>query len=589
MCFDYEDDDEDEDEMSAMNYVSEMPNPLILFEDDHLLVINKPPGINTHAVNIDGSAGIYDWLRHREPRWSTLATHQRLDKETSGVLLFGKSRDANQWLARRFELREVRKTYQLLTDRDPGKLPRRVQSQIYKAAGNDFRSVDNHEEGRDAETEFQLVEQRGDHWLIEAIPFTGRTHQIRLHARDAGFPILGDETYGGSPFQRLCLNAHILELVHPITREPIRFEAPVNFAADPNIQLRQSLWPDHQSDASVPLAESTAHDVQPLPAGRRQHVASPGATNAWRLIHGASNGHPGWYVDRLGDYLLSQSEQPATAAQKALLAQWQKELQLKGAYHKQLDRNVRRTSPTEASPTLVAGDIAPEKFPIVENGVRYWMSFIEGYSVGMFLDQKDNRHRLLTAHISRDFNVGLVSNRSHLGGRTVLNTFAYTCGFSVCAALAGATVTSLDLSRKYLDWGRDNFRLNGLDPEPHDFIYGDCFDWMKRLAKKGRTFDVVLIDPPTFSQSKQSGVFRADKDYGTLVELALNLLSANGLLLCSTNCATLRPEPFLETIRAAVEQSGRRIRSEFFATQSPDFPTSRAEPGYLKTVWLRIE
>lgn len=572
---------------------------LILFEDDHLLVVNKPPGINTHAVNIDGSAGIYDWLRHREPRWATLATHQRLDKETSGVLLFAKTREANQWLARRFELREVRKTYQLLTDRDPGPLPRRIKSQIYKAGGNDFRTIDAHEEGRDADTEFQLVRREGSRWRIEAIPFTGRTHQIRLHARDAGFPILGDETYGGSPFTRLCLHAHILEFGHPITREMVRFEAPVDFDTDPHLLLRQTLWPASPAQPFVAYATKVC-------------TTSPsGPTNAWRLIHGASDDHPGWYVDRLGDYLLSQSEYALSPEQRSQLEGWCRQLALKGAYHKQLDRHVRRSAKDQASPDLLFGEPAPDRFEIVENGVRFGLSFAEGYSVGLFLDQKDNRRRLLNGHIARDFEVGRVcnlspaaavehhlaptahpqtssENLSYLAGQNVFNTFAYTCGFSVCAALAGATVTSLDLSRKYLDWGRDNFRFNGLDPAAHDFIYGDCFDWIKRLAKKSRTFNIVLLDPPTFSQSKESGVFRAEKDYGRLVEITLPLLAPAGLLFCSTNCATLRPEPFLETIRAAVLRSGRAIAQEFFAPQTPDFPTSRGEQGYLKTVWLRI-
>ncbi len=575
--------------------------PLILFEDAHLLVINKPPGINTHAVNIDGSAGIYDWLRHRDPRWATLATHQRLDKETSGVLLFAKTREANQWLARRFELREVNKTYQLLTDRDPGILPRRIKSQIYKAGGNDFRTIEVHEEGRDADTEFQLVGREGEHWRIEAIPFTGRTHQIRLHARDAGFPILGDETYGGSPFTRLCLHAHILEFVHPITREPVRFEAPVDFNTDPHLQLRQTLWPDPEGRHSCRPDKSDGRLGDKSLALPTQAAPSEGnATNAWRLIHGASDDQPGWYVDRLGDYLLSQSDLTIAQPQQALLEGWVKQLDLKGAYHKQLDRHVRKSSPTQASPALLFGEAAPERFEIVENGVRYGLSFAEGYSVGLFLDQKDNRRRLLTGHVGREFTEGRHSCRpdrtdTQPGDRNValpfnvLNTFAYTCGFSVCAALAGATVTSLDLSRKYLDWGRDNFRLNQLDPEQHDFIFGDCFDWLKRLAKKGRIFDLVLLDPPTFSQSKESGVFKADKDYGDLVDLALKVLAPEGLLFCSTNCATLRPEPFLEAIRGAAIRSGRAITQEFFAPQTPDFPTSREEQGYLKTVWLRIK
>src|ERR1700722_7436295 len=129
------------------------------------------------------------------------------------------------------------------------------------------------------------------------------------------------------------------------------------------------------------------------------------------------------------------------------------------------------------------------------------LSFTEGYSVGLFLDQRDNRRRFLTNHVAADF--PLFPNGA--AGAEVLNTFAYTCGFSVCAAKAGARTTSLDLSKKYLDWGKRNFALNGLDPAAHDFIYGDTFDWLRRLAKKGRAFDPVVLDPPTFSQSKEPG------------------------------------------------------------------------------------
>ncbi len=84
----------------------------------------------------------------------------------------------------------------------------------------------------------------------------------------------------------------------------------------------------------------------------------------------------------------------------------------------------------------------------------------------------------------------------------------------MCAARVGAHTTSLDLSKKYLEWGKRNFTLNGLDPAAHDFIYGDTFDWLRRLAKKGRVFDAVVLDPPTFSQSKEHGTFRAEKITG---------------------------------------------------------------------------
>src|SRR5437588_11527052 len=91
--------------------------PLIVFEDDHLLVINKPSGLNTHAPSPFAGEGIYDWLRHREPRWASLAIVHRLDKETSGLLVFGKSPKANRSLTEQFTRRQIRKQYLLLTDR----------------------------------------------------------------------------------------------------------------------------------------------------------------------------------------------------------------------------------------------------------------------------------------------------------------------------------------------------------------------------------------------------------------------------------------------------------------------------------------
>ncbi|HKS36428.1 MAG TPA: class I SAM-dependent methyltransferase, partial [Verrucomicrobiae bacterium] len=165
---------------------------------------------------------------------------------------------------------------------------------------------------------------------------------------------------------------------------------------------------------------------------------------------------------------------------------------------------------------------------------------------------------------------------------------AYTCGFSVCAAKAGARTTSVDLSKKYLEWGRRNFVLNGLDPARHEFIYGDAFDWMRRLAKKQRRFDVIVLDPPTFSQSKGHGAFQAEKDYGELVNAALPLLAANGVLLASTNAAKLPPERFLGQVTVAIHSLRRKTVQHHYVPQPPDFPVSRGEPAYLKTVWMRI-
>ncbi len=527
--------------------------PYVLHEDEHLLVVNKPAGWNTHAPSPFAGEGIYDWLKHREPRWANLAIIHRLDKETSGVMVFGKTPLANRSLTEQFESRAVQKTYALLSDRKPDESRFVVKSRISRA-GERYTSGPA---GEPAETRFEIQNSKSEiqndqgtgivRCELCAEPLTGRTHQIRVHAADHGFPILGDTLYGGTPFGRVCLHATELAFQHPASGELVKFSAPVDFGADARLALRTA-------------------------------IIDPRATDAFRHIHGASDGWPRWYVERLGDYLLSQGESPLSNVQRATLDGLPRRV-----YHKTLSRHVRRASATESSPESVLGEPAPERFVVRENGVKFELSFNEGYSVGLFLDQRDNRRRLLTRHVAADFELPASGP-----GLTVLNTFAYTCGFSVCAALAGAQTTSLDLSKKYLEWGRRNFALNGLDPTQHDFIYGDTFDWLKRFAKKGRSFEVVILDPPTFSQSKASGAFRAEKDYGRLVAAALPAVKPGGVLFASTNAAEFPPEKFLDQIHRAIGNVKRKIVEQHYVPQPPDFPISRDEPAYLKTVWLRV-
>ncbi len=527
--------------------------PCVIFEDEHLLVVYKPAGWNTHAPSPFAGEGIYDWLKHREARWSSLAILHRLDKETSGVLVFGKTPLANKSLTEQFTARRVHKKYFLLTDGNAPKNSFTVKTTLLRV-GEKYASRPG---GEIAETKFTPVSDakfainNAGLKMVSAEPLTGRTHQIRVHAAESGFPILGDTLYGGTESARVYLHAAEIEFTHPATNQLVKFFAPVDFGGEPRLALRTA-------------------------------AIEPEITNAFRVIHGASDGWPGWFVEKLGDFLLSQSELPLSVKQNEELARLANIFAARGAYHKMLSRHVRKSNVADASPQLVFGEPAPERFEILENGIRYELSFNEGYSVGLFLDQRDNRRRLVTGHVAADF-FQLPSANSHL-----LNCFAYTCGFSVCAAKAGARVTSLDLSKKYLEWGKRNFALNGLDPAAHDFIFGDTFHWLRRLAKKGRAFDAIVLDPPTFSQSKEHGTFRAEKDYGKLVAAALPVLKAGGVLLASTNAADFSPEEFLAEIEAAVRAANRKIRQRHYVPQPPDFPVSREEPAYLKTVWLNI-
>ena len=547
--------------------------PCVLFEDDHLLVVDKPPGLNTHAPDPFAGEGLHEWLKHREPRWASLAILHRLDKGTSGVMAFAKTPAANRSLTAQFTEHRIRKSYLLLTDHPAAERFFHIRSCIVRA-GSKYRNFPEGYNDAVAETRF-TVEGRnlnaGDAsigllpkhaTLIRAEPVTGRTHQIRVHAAELGFPILGDTLYGGTRFARVCLHAARLELDHPDTSLRMQFESSADFVRDPSAVLRAAL-------------------------------IDPRTTTAWRVIHGAADGWPHWFVDRLGEHGLSQSERAPTPQQRRHLKQWSAassnhaETQpppCRSLYHKTLRQDVRGAPPEEASPELLWGEPAAPTFTITENGLHYQLSFQEGHSVGLFLDQRDNRRRLLANHVAAGFR----PFPRDPAECAVLNAFAYTCAFSVCAARAGANTTSLDLSRKYLDWGRRNFTLNGLDPDDHDFIYGDVFNWLPRLARKGRRFDVILLDPPTFSKSKQSGVFRADKDYGKLIQAVLPMLNSGGTLFASSNTAKLEPRVFLGMCRSAVAKSDRKIAKLHYAPQPPDFPVTRAEPAYLKTVWMKV-
>jgi 23S rRNA (cytosine1962-C5)-methyltransferase len=536
----------------------------VVHEDEDLLVVNKPAGLNTHAPDPYAGEGLYDWLRGREPRWAALAIIHRLDKETSGLIVFSKTPLANRSLTAQFTNHTVRKKYLLLTDRPVPAAGVVARSELVRA-GARYVTRPAREGGAVAETRFRLLGDAGRRLglagsglsacqVVEAEPVTGRTHQIRVHAAGQGFPILGDTLYGGTPAARVFLHASELTLRHPATGQPAVFRAESAFDDADNARL----------DLRLALIE-------------------PEATDAYRVLHGAGDGWPGWYVERFGNYLLSQSEQPPTAAQRAELGRLVKMLSARGAGHRVLRRQVSQTAtrPGPASPQEVLGEAPPEWFVIRENGIQFEIRFAESGSVGLFLDQRDNRRRLLTGHIAAGFAL-------RTEGVEVLNVFAYTCGFSVCAAKAGARATSIDLSKRYLEWGRRTFALNQLDADRHEFLHGDAFDWLRRLGRKQRRFEVILLDPPTFSQSKESGVFRVQKDYERLIGAALPLLRDGGILFASTNAADWPPERFLAGVARPIEAARRPILQRHYAPQPPDFPVARAEPAYLKTVWLRI-
>jgi len=246
-------------------------------------------------------------------------------------------------------------------------------------------------------------------------------------------------------------------------------------------------------------------------------------TNAYRLLDDVA----GLVVDRYGSAaIIYRYEGRCTlSAEKirALAEEIRQENELRSVWLKEffIDRN--QNSPTTE---LLLGE-ADEEVVAVENDLKFLIRPREGYSPGLFLDQKENR-KLLGAR-ARD--------------KRVLNGFAYTCGFSVACAKGGAReVMSVDLSKRYLEWGKENFALNGV--VGGDFLAADLFAWAKRAGQ----WDLVILDPPSFSRSKKTGTFSLKKDLPKLLKIGVDLTAPGGEFFFSCNHSELSSQKLRDTL-----------------------------------------
>jgi 23S rRNA (cytosine1962-C5)-methyltransferase len=174
--------------------------------------------------------------------------------------------------------------------------------------------------------------------------------------------------------------------------------------------------------------------------------------------------------------------------------------------------------------------------------------------------------------------------------RTVLNLFAYTCGFGVCARRGGAQrVLNLDLSRAYLAWGQDNYALNDLAVDPRDFVNGDALDWLARFARRQQTFDLVIVDPPSFSSTRR-GAFAAERDYPRLAAAAARVVAPGGILLAATNHAGISGSRFDAVLARGVAEAKRRPELlRRWHEPALDFPVAPGDAPYLKVRALALE
>ncbi|HET6886927.1 MAG TPA: class I SAM-dependent methyltransferase [Candidatus Udaeobacter sp.] len=231
-------------------------------------------------------------------------------------------------------------------------------------------------------------------------------------------------------------------------------------------------------------------------------------------------------------------------------------------------RFVARKSEQREPPRLICGDPAENLQTIAtERRLKFGIDFGAGFSVGLFPDQRENR-----SYVRR------------IAPKRLLNCFAYTCSFSVSAAYVGATTLNIDLSKKSLARGRESFALNRLATMMgHRFIVDDVMTVLPRLARKGEKFDVIILDPPTFSRSPGGKTFHVENDFEKLLVASLELTERNSHVLVSTNCATLG-EHALEVMARYGLKAARRAGSFHRSPPLPDFP-----PGTgASSIWLTL-
>jgi 23S rRNA (cytosine1962-C5)-methyltransferase len=303
-------------------------------------------------------------------------------------------------------------------------------------------------------------------------------------------------------------------------------------AYSPESQIRVRIWTWEQDEAvdDAFLARRLDRSI-----ARRRGLDPEGRTTAFREVHAESDGLPGVIVDRYAGFRVVQllsagAERWRAVVIEALAARHD----VQGVYERS-DVSVRELEGLELRSGRLWGEEPPPRLLIEEHGVAYHVDVRSGQKTGFYLDQREHRERL----------------RRGLGEVEVLNAFAYTGGFSVCALLGGAhSVLSIDSSAEALELARANIALNGLPPERCEWVEGDAFVELRRLRDRAAGFDVIVLDPPRFAATAAQAE-RAARGYKDINLLAFKLLRPGGRLYTFSCSGGVSAELFEKIIAGA--------------------------------------
>jgi 23S rRNA (cytosine1962-C5)-methyltransferase len=427
--------------------------------------------------------------------------------------------------------------------------------------------------GKRAVTHVKVLARRGDRALLELVLETGRTHQARVQLAKAGAPIAGDALYGKTRAPRLMLHASGLALEHPTRGGRVAYASPPppDFAR----WLERGDAGTTVYDDPAALAAAIALAVE-----RRWGLGRAGAgartTTAFRLVNEDGDALPGLAVDVYDGWLVAQfhgDDVPRDRVLDALEA-----VGFDGVYLKVRPKqanvlvDTRREDLAPRAP--VRGRAAPEEVGVTEEGMPLLVRLGDGLSTGLFVDQRGNRRRV----------------RALAAGVHVANLFAYTCAFTVAAALGGAERTvSVDASAAALERGRGNLAHAGVaDDARHTMVAGDVFAWLARATRRGERYGLVVLDPPSYSTTKR-GRFVADSDYARLAADAMAILAPGGRLLACTNHRGISRSRFRRVLFDAARLAKRDATQVKDLPEGLDFPTPPGGEPHTKSVLVTLQ
>ena len=457
-------------------------------ETPDFIALTKPYAIRTQQLS-DGQFGFVDFLTEKLKK-SLYVAHE-LDKSVSGIMLFAKSKESAAALSQLFEKQQIKKTYYFLTDKKIEATEFSVTSHIEKQ-NKSFFNLANKESN--SETEFRFVKALGPNFLWQAIPKSVKPHQVRLHAEKAKINVLGDSEHGGTKYFRLALHAEKIEFAFNGT--DYKFE----------------------SELSPIFKENFDHDLTALFSenfAKRHQIYSMDPKESYRLLHLESDDiRADVMSDRLWVY--DYSKHGLSEPDKKAVNDFAESRGLHSVIRHMLNRG---QGVGGLENTTLEISTKESEWVAIEENTRYKLKIDSGFSSGLFLDQREN-HKWVQLHAA---------------GKSVLNLFSYTAGFSINAALGLATeVVTVDVNQKFLDWGKENFTLNGLDPERYEFVIQDCQVFLKSAIKLDRKWDLIICDPPSFERNKDS-IWKLEQDLPMLAKVMVDCLKPGGKILFTCN------------------------------------------------------